>query len=221
MLYGYMIWFFAMTDNSSRVGGFLLDFSAYPRLTGRDAWPTAKSSERVPGNQATATGRSIPHPWQNSSQNPPNLYLQSSASGTGFSSSGIPAGECFTGVSVTDSSCALSLLSNQPWGTRNHASGLGVNDLLNAEGAPVAQLTASHGTTVNQYSNPNWSFKGNGVNGSSQEMCPALGLGQISQPLNSQLSGELESSQQNRRQYMELEHSRAYDTPTQHMHWSL
>ncbi|KDP24603.1 hypothetical protein JCGZ_25519 [Jatropha curcas] len=206
-------------DSSNRGGGFLVDFSAYSRLSGRDAWPTGRSSERSPVNQTASTGRSIPHPWQNSSQNPPsNLYLQGSAAcGAGFSSSGIPSGECFTGVGIADSSCALSLLSNQPWGSRNQEPGLGVN----TQGAPMAQSTAPHGAAVNQYSNPSWGFKGSEASSSSHEMCPDLGLGQISQPLNSHFSGELELSQQNRRQYMELDHSRAFDSSTHHIHWSL
>lgn len=210
-------------DNSGRGGGFLVDFSAYSRLNGRDAWPAARSCERAPGNQASAAGRSIPHPaWQNNSQNPPSsIYMQGSASGAGFSGSGIPSGECFTGVSIANSSCALSLLSNQPWGPRNQASGLGMKDLVNPQGVPMAQSTAPHGAAVNQYPNPSWGFKASEASSSSHDLCPDLGLGQISQPLDSQFSGDLELSQQNTRQYMELDHTRAYNSSTQHMHWSL
>ncbi|OMO55198.1 Transcription factor, SBP-box [Corchorus olitorius] len=209
------------TESSSRGGSFIMDFSAYPRLSARDAWPTARSSERVPGNQNTTTARSLPHPWQNNPENPPaDLFLQSSPGGTGFSSAEIPPGECFTGVA--DSNCALSLLSNQPWGSRNRASSLGVNDMLNTEGSSMAQPTTPHGAAVNPYSNSSWGFKGNDSGSSSHGMTSSVGLGQISQPVNSQLSGGIDLSQQNRRQqYVELEQSRAYDTSTQHIHWSL
>nr|TKR84145.1 squamosa promoter-binding-like protein 9 [Populus alba] len=212
----------SLFDNSSRAGGGLVvDFSAYPRHTGRDGWPAARSSELAPGNDTAAPGRSISHMWQINSQNPPsNLCLQGSTGGTGLFSSGIPPGECFTGVAVSDSSCALSLLSNQPWGSTNRASSLAVNDLFSAEEAPVVQSTANHGAAVNQYPIP-WSFKSNEGSNSSHEMCPDLGLGQISLPLSSHLPGQLEQSQQSRRQYMDLEHSRAYDSSTQHIHWSL
>ncbi|XP_065854896.1 squamosa promoter-binding-like protein 9 [Euphorbia lathyris] len=205
-------------DNSSRTGGFLVDFSAYSRQNGRDAWATARLSAREPVNQPTVTGRSVPSPWLSSTQNPPsNLYLQGSSSGTDFSSSGIPSGECFTGVSIADSTCALSLLSNQPWGSRNQASGLGMRDLANTQEAPMAQSTPHHAADVNQYPNHNWGFKSNsGASSSSHEMCPDLGLGQIAH-----FSNELELSHQNTRQHMELDHSRAYDSSTQHMHWSL
>ncbi|XVF07335.1 hypothetical protein REPUB_Repub06bG0129700 [Reevesia pubescens] len=206
-------------ESSSRGGSFIMDFTAYPSLSGRDSWPTARSSERVPGNQNTAMGRSLPHPWQNNSESPPDLFLQGSPGGIGFSNIGISPGECFTGVG--DSSCALSLLSNQPWGSRNRASSLGINDMVNNEGSSVAQPTMPHGAVVNPYSNASWGFKGNDSASSSQGMPPHLGLGQISEPVNSRFSGGLESSQQSRRLYMELEQSRAYDTSMQHIHWSL
>ncbi|KAJ6425889.1 hypothetical protein OIU84_026463 [Salix udensis] len=201
---------------AAETGGLLVDFSAYPRHTGRDGWPAGRSSGLVTGNETAATGRSISHPWQISSQNPPpNLCMQQgSTGGTGLFSAGIPPGECFTGVAVSDSSCALSLLSNQPWVSTNRASSLAVNDLLSAEETPVAQSTAHHGAAVNHYANP-WSFKNNEGSNSSHD------LGQISLPFGSQLPGHLELSQQNRRQYMDLVHSRAYDSSTQHIHWSL
>ncbi|XP_034694294.1 squamosa promoter-binding-like protein 9 [Vitis riparia] len=205
-------------ENSSRVGGgFLMDFAAYPRHPERDTWPTTRASDRVPGNQTTAIGRFLPHPWQSNSENP--LFLQGSAGGTSFHGPGIPSGECFTGAS--DSSCALSLLSNQPWSSRNRASGLGANSFMNPEGASMAQPTAPHSAAINHFPSTSWDFKGNEGSSSSQEMPPDLGLGQISQPINSQFSGGGELPQQSGRQYMELEHSRAYDTSTQQMHWSL
>ncbi|MBA0558280.1 hypothetical protein Golob_015307 [Gossypium lobatum] len=55
---------------------------------------------------------------------------------------------------------------------------------------------------------------------SSQEMAPTLGLGQIWDPINTQFFEGHELSQQSRRQYMEFEQSNAYDTSTQHIHWS-
>lgn len=207
-----------MTENSSRVGGgFLMDFAAYPRHPERDTWPTTRASDRVPGNQTTVMGRFLPHPWQSNSENP--LFLQGSAGGTSFHGPGIPSGECFTGAS--DSSCALSLLSNQPWSSRNRASGLGANSFMNPEGASMAQPTAPHSAAINHFPSTSWDFKGNEGSSSSQEMPPDLGLGQISQPINSQFSGGGELPQQSGRQYMELEHSRAYDSSTQQMHWSL
>uniref|UniRef100_A0A5B7ABF4 Putative promoter-binding protein SPL9 n=1 Tax=Davidia involucrata TaxID=16924 RepID=A0A5B7ABF4_DAVIN len=207
-------------ENNSRAGSFLMDFTTYPRLTGKDALTTTRASERVLGNQLTATGKFLPHPFQGNSENPPpDLFLQGSAGGTSYPGPGIPSGECFTGVS-SDSGCALSLLSNQPWGSRNRPSSLGVNNLINADGATmVHQPTASHGTAINHFSSTPWGFKGNEASNSSHNMPPDLGLAQVSQPVNGQYLGELELAQQSGRQYMEPEHSRGYDSSTQYMHW--
>ncbi|GLT96153.1 hypothetical protein SLE2022_137980 [Rubroshorea leprosula] len=212
-----------VTENSSRGGVIMVDFTSYPRNAGRDAWPASRPTERVPN---TATGRSIPNSWQGNSENSTSeLFLQGSAGGTGFSSAVVSPGQCFT--TVADSSCALSLLSNQTWGSRNQGPGLMVNDLVNAEaeGVSVAQPDAPpHGrATVNNYPNTSWGFKGNdaGSSSSSHEMAPNLCLGQMSQPIGSQYSAGLESSQQSRRHYMELEYSRDYDSSTEHINWSL
>ncbi|KAI7997543.1 Squamosa promoter-binding-like protein 17 [Camellia lanceoleosa] len=176
---------------NSRGGGFLMDFNTYPRLTGRDPWPTTRTSDRISGNQSTATG----------------------TSGSSYSGSTIPPGECFTGV--TDSGCALSLLSNQPWGSRDQPPlSLGVNNFVNTDGTHVVQSAATtHGAAVDHFSSTSWAFKGNETGISLHgTMTPDLGLRQMSQPGNNEYSGELE---------LELEHSGAYDSSTQHMHWSL
>ncbi|KAF4374512.1 hypothetical protein CsatB_019637 [Cannabis sativa] len=213
-------------DNSGRVGSFLMDFSAYPRLSGRDAWPNGRISERVPGSQsAIPTGKYIPYPWQSNSDNSSsNLYLQTSGCGTSIPANhGIPPppGECIS--AVADSSCALSLLSNEPWGSRNRSSsGIGLQSLMNTQGAPVAEPTsATHSETVNHFQNTSWCMKDDMDGSSSHQILPDLGLGQFSHSLTGQFSGELELSQQGRRPYMESEHSRDYGSSSQHMHWSL
>ncbi|XP_023527960.1 squamosa promoter-binding-like protein 17 isoform X1 [Cucurbita pepo subsp. pepo] len=217
-------------ENSSRVGSFLMDFSAYPKLTGKDVWSSSgmkASSERVPGNQGiTSMGKYIPNPWQS---NPSELLLPvSSAGGTSYSGPGNPSGECINGV--TDSSCALSLLSNQTWGSRNRTTPLEVNAaLLNAEGALVAQTTSAHAATNHfpmSMSMSSWSFKGNEAPASiSLDLASDLGLNhQVSQALTtSSFSGDVQfPNQGSRRPYMELGQSAgAFDSTQQHLHWSL
>ena len=209
-----------------------MDFSAYPRL-GRDAWPTGRAEGSPGGHAGIATGKFLPYPWQNNnSENPPpsNLFLQTSACGTSITAGhGIPppppAGECIS--VVADSSCALSLLSNQQWGSRSRTpSGFGLQSFVNnnAHGAPVAEPTtaAPHGGTVNHFLAASWAVKGDNMTGSSShQILPNLGLGQITQPLTGQFSSELELSQQSRRPYMEPGNSRDFNDSCQHMHWSL
>ncbi|XP_010257430.1 PREDICTED: squamosa promoter-binding-like protein 17 [Nelumbo nucifera] len=217
----------SLHEASGRLGGFLMDFTAYPRQPARDVWPIIRAGDRQPNNQPMATGKFLPHLWPGSSENPTGTafshsshpYLQGSVGGTVFSSSGMHPGECFAGVS--DSSCALSLLSTQPWGSRTQASDLTVNNLMNDDGAPMVQSSAPHGAVANNFMSNTWSFKGNEAGSSSQEIPRDLGLGQLSQSIDSQFSGELELSQQGSRQYMELGSSRAYGSSTHQMHWSL
>ncbi|KAL4351619.1 hypothetical protein GQ457_06G025140 [Hibiscus cannabinus] len=189
----------SVIESSGRSGSFTIDFTAYPRLPRGDAWPTVRLLDHIPRNRNTA-------PWQNNSENPPgDLFLQDSLVGTGFSGTTISPGECFPGVG--DSSCALSLLSNQPWDSRTRAPTLEVNDMMNTEGSsslaqPPTGPTA-HDVVMNPYSQASW------------------GLTRTSEPVNVQHFGRLELPQQNGRQGIELEQqSRSYDTSTPH-HWSL
>ncbi|KAI8558928.1 hypothetical protein RHMOL_Rhmol04G0134200 [Rhododendron molle] len=200
-------------SENSRVQGFMMDFTTCTGPNGRNPWPTTRATGQVSAYQPTATGKFLPHPWQTESENlPSNRFLQGSASEARYSGpSSIPSAECFTGIS--DSGCALSLLSNQPsGGSRNHRSlNLGANNhSLNVNGEPI-----SH------FSSTSWGFKASEAQSCSHEMAPDLGLHHLPQSTNNQYSGGFELAQQSGRQYMELEHSRAYDSSsTQHMHWS-
>ncbi|GMI65744.1 squamosa promoter binding protein-like 9 [Hibiscus trionum] len=190
----------SVIESSGRGASFTIDFTAYPRLPKGDAWPAERPLDRVPRNRNTA-------PWKNNSVNPPgDIFLQDSLVGTGFSGTAISPGECFPGVG--DSSCALSLLSNQPWGSRTRAPTLEVNDMMNSEGSlsPAQPPTGPtpHDVVVNPYSHASW------------------GLPRTSEPANVQHFGRLELPQQNGRQFIELEQqSRSYDTSTPDIHWSL
>ncbi|GFY80609.1 hypothetical protein Acr_01g0004180 [Actinidia rufa] len=147
-----------------------MDFSTYPRLTGRDPWPTTRAPDRVSGNQVTTTGKFLAHPWQSESENlPSDLFLQ------------------------------------------DESLNLGVNNFTNAGGTRVVQLDATQGGATNHFPSTSWGFKGNEAGGGSHDVVPH----------NNQYLGGLELAQQSGSQYMELEHSRAYDSSNQHMHWSL
>ncbi|GMH18729.1 hypothetical protein Nepgr_020570 [Nepenthes gracilis] len=199
----------------SRPGGFLLDFTSYLRSPGTDSWLGNKSSDRAAGIHSSTSGEYFPTTWASNSQ----MFLRGSAAGTGFSSSNISLGDCFTGV--TDSSCALSLLSTQHWDSTNRASGIGLNTLMNAEGATVAQSTAPTSAGVAHFhSSSSWGFKLGEASGGLHEVSPFLGLGQISQPISSQFC-ETEMPQSGR-QVVEVEQSRAaFNASTHHTHWSL
>lgn len=196
-----------------------MDFTTYPRFTGRDEWPPTRS-EQLSSNQPPGFGKFLPNPnpWQSNSESP-SSELQGSANRTLYPGPGIPSGGCFAGV--PDSSCALSLLSNQPCDSRNRSSSLGANYLLDTNVGHMVQPAVTHGANISHFSSSSWGFKGNEAGTGSFDMHPELGLGQISQPGDSQYTADLQLTQQSGRQYMDLEHSRAYDSSAQHMHWSL
>ncbi|KNA10822.1 hypothetical protein SOVF_140790 [Spinacia oleracea] len=196
-------------DNTSGSGGFLLDFSSYSRQSERDLWPSSETSEQVSGSQS----RSIM--WSGDSEDPPpKIFMQGSANESSYC---FPWGECMTGVS-SDSSCALSLLSNETWSSRNRSSGAGLGNSINND-----QCSAAHSVTVAQLpsnsssSRSSWGFKGN----NDADCVPSghLGVGQISQQnFSGPYHGDLlmEHVQDGGRQYMDVDHSNS-----NHVDWSL
>ncbi|KFK35084.1 hypothetical protein AALP_AA5G233200 [Arabis alpina] len=136
----------------------------------------------------------------------------------------------------TDSSCALSLLSNTnpnqqlqqhqlqtPTNVWRPSSGF--NPVI-ADRVTMAQPPPV--SIHNQYlNNQTWEFT-TGEKSNLQYMSPVLGPSQISQPADFQISNgstmggfELSHHQQVLRQYMEPENTRAYDSSPQHFNWSL
>ncbi|XP_061359417.1 squamosa promoter-binding-like protein 17 [Gastrolobium bilobum] len=200
-----------IVDNNGSGDGFLMKFASYPKLTLRNALPTPTSSEPVPGNQTETLT------WLANSETPSEFFLQSSVGGTSITGPRYPSVESYT--AVTDSNCALSLLSNQTWGSRNSAPpSVELNNLLNFNGTPMTQLAASSQVAaIHQHPNASWYFKGIDSGNCSPEVVPYLGPGQISQPLHSHLSGELDVSQGRRQFYMDLGQSRNCESS----HWSL
>ncbi|CAJ1967464.1 unnamed protein product [Sphenostylis stenocarpa] len=188
-------------DSNGRAGGILMEFASYPKLTWRNTLPTPRSAELLPGNHAATLT------WQASSDTPSEFFLQGSGSGgTSFLGSKHPLVESYSGV--TDSNCALSLLSNQTWGSRTIRPSVELNNnMLNFNGTSMTQFAASSQVAaMHQLSNAtSWYLKGF----DSPEGVPDLGLGQISPSLHSHLHGELDVSQPGRRHYMDLGESRA------------
>ncbi|PHU22598.1 hypothetical protein BC332_07705 [Capsicum chinense] len=206
-------------ENNSRSGSFLVDFAIYPNLT-EVTWSNTRTSVRGWDNQATASGKFLQSPWLNSSENSTSdLILQGSAGSASNSGPSIPSGNCFPGVS--DSSGALSLLSNESWGSRNQPSSLGVNSLVNTDDGFNIQPSGSHAVHVNHYSGPQWGSKGNEGSSSSHSRPPNVGLDQIYHDAVNQFSAETGKALHSGRQFMELDHSKGYDSSVQDVQWTL
>ncbi|KQJ90761.1 squamosa promoter-binding-like protein 17 isoform X2 [Brachypodium distachyon] len=135
----------ASFHDPGRFRSFLLDFS-YPRVPSsvRDAWPTAHPGEhhRMPGTAAQWQGsHELHHPHRSTVAGygvDHHAYAgQGSSSGGAapmYPSFELPAAECIAGVTAADSSCALSLLSTQPWDHSAHSA---------SHNRPPAMSTAS------------------------------------------------------------------------------
>ncbi|RZC25501.1 Squamosa promoter-binding-like protein 9 [Glycine soja] len=190
-------------DNNGQDDGFLMEFASYPKLTLRNTLPTQRSTEPAPGNHAATLT------WQGGSDTPSEFFLQGSGSsgGTSFLSSKHPLVESYTGV--TDSNCALSLLSSQTWGSRNTAPATSFelnNNLFNFNGTSMTQfaVVSLQAAAIHQLPNAtSWLYlKGVDSGNCSPERVPNHGLAQISPPLHSHVHSELDVSQQGRRHYM-------------------
>ncbi|THU58093.1 hypothetical protein C4D60_Mb03t10550 [Musa balbisiana] len=134
-------------EDPSRFRSFLMDFS-YPYLssTARNLWPTSRAGDRVASNEwhvafDTSPGAAAMHGTHACFQGPP--------AATFCSPMEFPPGECLGGVS--DSSCALSLLSTHPWSSnsaRNRAPAIAPSSST-FDGPPMAQsaVPGNYGTS--------------------------------------------------------------------------
>ncbi|XP_020267308.1 squamosa promoter-binding-like protein 14 isoform X2 [Asparagus officinalis] len=199
--------------DGSRFRSFLMDFS-YPRTQSppsRNLWPAVRSSERVAGgnqwlgNPAGPCHEIVTHPYIH-----PSTHYTSE----------LPPSECFA-AGVTDSSCALSLLSTQPWGTtscaapRNRAPNISAS--IGLGGTPMGQpiIPSNH-----CMAHP-WGFKNHGAGTSHHEIQHDMGLGHFDDDGNGQFSGELELALQGNSQCPAHGPVRAYDHSGHGGHWSL
>ncbi|KAJ4885075.1 Squamosa promoter-binding-like protein 15 [Raphanus sativus] len=138
------------------------------------------------------------------------------------------------GNSSTDSSCALSLLSNsnlaQQEQQRLQTPTNTWRPSLDFDSVVADRVTMAQPPPVsiqNQYLNQTWEFM-SGEKSNEHCISPALGLNQISEPVGFQISNgttmggfELSLHQQVLRQYLEPENTRAYDSSPQQFNWSL
>ncbi|XP_068652366.1 squamosa promoter-binding-like protein 14 isoform X2 [Aristolochia californica] len=212
-------------NDTGRVGG-LLNFSS-SRLPGRDVWPTIRSGEQVSIGQVPPMGKYLPHLWQEGFEESNNVvtnvahpYLHGSSGGIVFPSQEIPVGERLSAVS--DSSCALSLLSSQPWGNRGRPSGLNnfVRENIPHLGQPIQNGTAANNIAGN---NASWGFKSGVASSGSlaHEVPHDLGHSQIQGSISNQFPCDPELVHQASRQYMDIGQSRAYESTTDQINWSL
>ncbi|CAI8602216.1 unnamed protein product [Vicia faba] len=178
-------------DSNVKCDNFLMECASYQN----NSMLTPRSSEPVRANPIT------PFTWQNNSSMPSEFFQQA----TNFHGARHLATENYN--EVTDSSCALSLLSNQTWYSRNSTSpSVEVNNnLFNFNGSSSLMTQSSQGAASFQLPNASWFLKGVDTrNCLSPDDVPDVGLGQNLQSMNSNLHGEHDVPQGKRQYYWSL-----------------
>ncbi|KAL1569361.1 Squamosa promoter-binding-like protein [Salvia divinorum] len=193
---------YASLSPSVLTGGLETDLGTYSTFGGRDPWlDTSQQTTSIGNFQLT---------WHMSSQaaSPPSNLLQGSTTRSSYAS----AEDCFSGIS--DSTSALSLLSNEPWGSRSQVLDLGVSSFLAANGT----AEVDPGAPIGRY--PSWDFRGDH---SLHEMPPDVGLEHISHshPTSSPYSMDRGLARPGDGRRHEFEPSSGYDSFGNHMNWSL
>ncbi|KAG6471497.1 hypothetical protein ZIOFF_068939 [Zingiber officinale] len=124
-------------------------------------------------------------------------------------------GDCLTGVS--DSSCALSLLSTHTWNrTSINNPPPAVPASSNFAGSPV-----SHSVIVSNRPASSWGFRGQGDWTTSHEMQHEMGLAGATGSSNAHFSSQLEFGLHENDQCLDHGSSRAYEQSGPSTHWSL
>lgn len=140
----------ASFNDPGRFRSFLLDFS-YPRAPAgvRDPWPAVQPGDhRMPGTTHWQGSHHEHHPHRSAVAGYGDHHAYN---GQGSSSGGggapmipgfeLPSDECMAGVAA-DSSCALSLLSTQPWDSSAHSASHNRSPAMSTtsafQGSPVA-----------------------------------------------------------------------------------
>ncbi|XP_042441086.1 squamosa promoter-binding-like protein 14 [Zingiber officinale] len=123
-------------------------------------------------------------------------------------------GDCLTGVS--DSSCALSLLSTHTWNRNSINNPPVVPASSNFAGSPV-----SHSVIVSNRPASSWGFRGQGDWTTSHEMQHEMGLAGATPSSNAHFSGQLEFGLHENDHCLDHGSNRAYEQSGPSTHWSL
>lgn len=219
----------------------MVDFS-YPRVPSsvRDAWPAIQPGDRMSGSIQWQGGHEL-HPHRSAVAGYSDHHAFSSHGG---SAAGAPmlhhpafeltSGGCLAGV-ATDSSCALSLLSTQPWDTTQSTSSHNrcppMSSTASAFGGGNNPVSPSVMASNYMAASPGWNSSSRGHDGARNvHLPPPHGVVLNEVPPGSvhhgHFSGELELALQggapsNRPEAEHGSGSGAFSHSTNAMNWSL
>uniref|UniRef100_A0A0E0ETJ4 SBP-type domain-containing protein n=1 Tax=Oryza meridionalis TaxID=40149 RepID=A0A0E0ETJ4_9ORYZ len=229
-------------EEPGRSRSFVVDFS-YPRVPSsvRDAWPAIQPGDRMSGSIQWQGGHEL-HPHRSSAV--AGYGDHHAFSSHGGSAAGAPmlhhpafeltSGGCLAGV-ATDSSCALSLLSTQPWdttqSTSSHNRSPPMSSTASAFGGGNNPVSPSVMASNYMAASPGWNSSSRGHDGARNvHLPPPHGVALNEVPPGSvhhgHFSGELELALQggalsNRPEAEHGSGSGAFSHSTNAMNWSL
>ncbi|RRT65074.1 hypothetical protein B296_00025571 [Ensete ventricosum] len=195
---------------------FCQQCSSYPNFScaaARDVWPTARTGDRMANNEWRGV---LDAPSHAAALHGTHPCFQGPPVGAFCSPMELPPGECLAGVS--DSSCALSLLSTDPWSSNSAGNRCPVIPASSTfDGQP-----RTHSVIPSNYFNSSWGTRGHGTRISSHEIQHEMGLaGGTTNVSDAHFTGQGEFSLQENGHCLDHGSDRAYDHSGPGMHWSL
>ncbi|RRT79479.1 hypothetical protein B296_00008854 [Ensete ventricosum] len=196
-------------------GRFASSFHGHKQLTVAEftllyLYPNVSSSRRNP--TATAGDPVATNEWHRSLDASPGVVALHGthrcslgpAAGTLCSTMEIPTGECLAGVS--DSSCALSLLSTHPWSSssaRNGAPVIPATSILDGPRTVDSVIPSNYDTSL-------WGIRDHGGRTSSHKVLRGMGSVEATATVEAHFSGQVEFALQENGQCLDHGSASAY-----------
>ncbi|CAL9129966.1 unnamed protein product [Musa textilis] len=200
-------------EGPGRFKSFLVDFS-HPKFSSStgDVWPTASAGDRVVTNECLAVLDAPTHAALLHGTRP---CYQGPLAGNFCSPVELPPGEVLAGLS--NSSCALSLLSTHPWSS-NSAGNLSVipaNSTFDVPPPSTRSVIPGNSTTTS------WGLRGHGGRTIPHEIQHEMGLAEETEASDTHFSGQVGFAPHENGQCLDHGSGRACDHSVPGMHWSL
>ncbi|RWW18121.1 hypothetical protein GW17_00017909 [Ensete ventricosum] len=201
------------SEEPGRFKSFMVDFS-HPKFSSstRDVWSTASAGDRVVTNERHGVLDAPTHAALLHGTHP---CYQGPLAGNFCSPVELPPGEVLAGVS--NSSCALSLLSTHPWSSNSagNPSVIPANSTFDVPPPSTCSVIPGNSTTTL------WGLRGHGGRTIPHEIQHKMGLAEETEASNAHISGQVGFAPHENGQRLDHGSGRAFDHSVPGMHWSL
>ncbi|RWW73523.1 hypothetical protein BHE74_00018586 [Ensete ventricosum] len=193
---------------------FCQQCSSHPKFSSstRDVWSTASAGDRVVTNERHGVLDAPTHAALLHGTHP---CYQGPLAGNFCSPVELPPGEVLAGVS--NSSCALSLLSTHPWSSNSagNPSVIPANSTFDVPPPSTCSVIPGNSTTTL------WGLRGHGGRTIPHEIQHKMGLAEETEASNAHISGQVGFAPHENGQRLDHGSGRAFDHSVPGMHWSL